>query len=75
METVLPWWNGQTGSGKLPEERLDIYIGRLAEAEECRKLKLAPRGERYRRLVEELMDVACAGNRNCDTGCFGSRGI
>jgi tRNA threonylcarbamoyladenosine biosynthesis protein TsaE len=59
----------------LPEERLDIYIDRLAEDEDCRKLKLAPRGERYRRLVEELMDVACAGNRNCDTGCFGSRGI
>ena len=26
----------------LPEERLDIYIDRLAEDEDCRKLKLAP---------------------------------
>ncbi|OPZ74227.1 MAG: tRNA threonylcarbamoyladenosine biosynthesis protein TsaE [Firmicutes bacterium ADurb.Bin456] len=46
----------------LPGDRLDIYIDRLAEDENRRKIKLAPRGERYRRLVEELMDVVCAGN-------------
>ena len=60
----------------LPEERLDVYIDRLAgEDEDGRKLELVPRGERYQRLVEELMDVVCAGNRNCDTGCFGGGGI
>lgn len=46
----------------LPEERLDIYINRYTESENSREITTAPRGERYRRLVEELMAVVCAGN-------------
>lgn len=46
----------------LPEERLDITINRCPEGEDLREITTAPRDERYRRLVEELMAVVCAGN-------------
>lgn len=46
----------------LPGERLDIYIKRGTGGEESREISAAPRGERYRLLVEELMTVVRAGN-------------
>ncbi len=58
--TLLEW--ADQVRGLLPDERLDIYIDRRPEGEDCRELKVKPKGERYRRLVEELMTVACAGN-------------
>ncbi len=46
----------------LPEERLDIAINRIDEGVDSREIIPAPHGERYRRLLKELMDVVCAGN-------------
>lgn len=46
----------------LPVERLEIHINRGTEGEEFREIRLIPRGNRYRQLVEELMSVVCSGN-------------
>ncbi|MFA4886136.1 MAG: tRNA (adenosine(37)-N6)-threonylcarbamoyltransferase complex ATPase subunit type 1 TsaE [Desulfotomaculaceae bacterium] len=46
----------------LPQDRLDITITRCPEGDDFREITLAPLGDRYRQLVEELMAVVCAGN-------------
>ncbi|MDD4236970.1 MAG: tRNA (adenosine(37)-N6)-threonylcarbamoyltransferase complex ATPase subunit type 1 TsaE [Desulfotomaculaceae bacterium] len=46
----------------LPEERLDIFIDRGTEGDECREIRIIPCGDRYRLLVEELMAVVCSRN-------------
>lgn len=46
----------------LPEERLDITINRCPEGEDLREITTTPQGERYRQLVEELIDIVCTGN-------------
>lgn len=46
----------------LPRERLEISFGRAADGSDRRELSLTPIGERYRRLVEELMAVVCPGD-------------
>lgn len=58
--TVMEW----AGRVKelLPEERLDIFMNRCPEGEDLREITMVPLGERYRRAVEELMTVVCAGN-------------
>ncbi|MCL6611037.1 MAG: tRNA (adenosine(37)-N6)-threonylcarbamoyltransferase complex ATPase subunit type 1 TsaE [Peptococcaceae bacterium] len=44
----------------LPGERLDISITRAGD--QCRQIVFTPRGERYRRLVEEMKKFVRAGN-------------
>lgn len=46
----------------LPGERLDVIINRGTEDDECREIRMIPRGERYRLLVKELMAIVCTGN-------------
>jgi tRNA threonylcarbamoyladenosine biosynthesis protein TsaE len=46
----------------LPQDRLDITITRRPEGDDFREITLAPLGDRYRQLVEELIAVVCAGN-------------
>ncbi|NLI14263.1 tRNA (adenosine(37)-N6)-threonylcarbamoyltransferase complex ATPase subunit type 1 TsaE [Pelotomaculum propionicicum] len=46
----------------LPHERLDITIARSQEGDDSREITLAPLGDRYRRLVEELMAVVHPGH-------------
>ncbi len=46
----------------LPEERLDITIVRRPDDDDSREITLAPLGDRYRRLVEELMAVVHPGH-------------
>lgn len=58
--TVVEW--AERVAELLPAERLDIYINRRPEGEDLREIALAPRGERYRRLVEELTAVVRAGH-------------
>ena len=58
--TVLEW--ADRAPETLPEERLDITIKRRPEGEDYREITLTPRGEKYRRLVEELTTVVRAGN-------------
>ncbi|MCL6634423.1 MAG: tRNA (adenosine(37)-N6)-threonylcarbamoyltransferase complex ATPase subunit type 1 TsaE [Peptococcaceae bacterium] len=58
--TVVEW--ADLVAGLLPAERLDVYLNSCPEGEEMREIAMAPRGERYRRLVEELMAVVRAGN-------------
>jgi len=58
--TVVEW--AEKVEGLLPAERLDIYINRRPEGEDSREIVLTPRGERYRRLAEELITVVCAGH-------------
>lgn len=58
--TLVEW--GELVEELLPEERLDLRIARCPAGEELRQITAAPRGERYRLLVEELMADVCAGN-------------
>lgn len=58
--TVVEW--ADRAPETLPEERLDITIKRRPEGEDYREITLTPRGEKYRRLVEELTTVVRAGN-------------
>lgn len=58
--TVVEW--AERVDGLLPAERLDIVINRCPEGEDLREIITVPRGERYRRLVEELITVVCTGN-------------
>jgi tRNA threonylcarbamoyladenosine biosynthesis protein TsaE len=44
----------------LPEERLEIFIERIAE--DSRKIIFHPYGERYKLLVEELKNLVSAGD-------------
>lgn len=46
----------------LPGDRLDVFINRCPEGEDLREITLGPRGERYQRLVRELITVVRAGN-------------
>ncbi len=46
----------------LPPERLDIQIENVPRSENARKIIFLPRGERYRRLTEELKRLVCAGD-------------
>lgn len=58
--TLLEW--AERAGKLLPAERLDIYLKRRPEGEDLRMITTEPRGERYRRLVEELMTVVRTGN-------------
>ncbi|OPY58263.1 MAG: tRNA threonylcarbamoyladenosine biosynthesis protein TsaE [Pelotomaculum sp. PtaU1.Bin035] len=49
-------------AGLLPAERLDIIIKRSPEGEDIRHITFIPHGEGLEGLVEELMDLVCAGN-------------
>lgn len=46
----------------LPDERLDIILTRDGETEEGRLIQFFPRGNRYHKLVEELMILVRSGN-------------
>lgn len=46
----------------LPQDRLDITITRCPEGDDFREITLAPLGDRFRQLVEELMTVVRIGN-------------
>lgn len=56
--TLLEW--AELVAGVLPEDRLDITISRAGE--DSREIVFTPRGERYRRLVEELKRTVRAGD-------------
>ncbi|MCL6638486.1 MAG: tRNA (adenosine(37)-N6)-threonylcarbamoyltransferase complex ATPase subunit type 1 TsaE [Firmicutes bacterium] len=58
--TLIEW--AEKVTDVLPEERLEIYLGGGAGGSDFREIALVPFGERYRRLVEELMAVVCTGN-------------
>ncbi len=46
----------------LPQDRLDITISRCPEGDNFREIALAPLGDRFRRLVKELITVVRSGN-------------
>ncbi len=46
----------------LPAERLDIFIEKQQGDDNLRILRIIPRGVRYNKLVEELMQRVCAGH-------------
>ena len=46
----------------LPAERLEVLIDRGTEGENFREIKMIPRGDRYRLLIEELMADVCSGS-------------
>lgn len=46
----------------LPQERLEINITRIGDAEQERQLEFLPSGDRYLQLVEELMKLVRARN-------------
>ena len=56
---TLVEWAGQVAD-ILPGDRLDIEIS--SAGDDCRKVTLIPRGERYHRLVEELSRHVRAGD-------------
>lgn len=56
--TLVEW--GDIVAGVLPGDRLDISISRTGD--ESRQITIAPRGERYHRLVEEMKRRVCTGS-------------
>lgn len=58
--TVVEW--AERVAAVLPEERLEIYIGPGKDGCDAREIVFSPRGERYRRLVEELKTLVCTGD-------------
>lgn len=46
----------------LPDERLDVRINRCPAGEDIRQIAFSPRGERYRLLVKELMEIVHTGH-------------
>ena len=58
--TLIEW--AEKVPEALPRERLEIQFGRGAGDSDRREITLVPLGDRYRRLVEELMAVVCSGD-------------
>lgn len=57
--TLLEWANEV--EQYLPHQRLDVFITKLPGEEEKRKFELVPHGERFERMVKELMQRVRAG--------------
>jgi len=58
--TLIEW--AEQVEQYLPAERLDIFIEKQLDDDNFRKLRLIPRGTRYNKLVEELMQHVSAGH-------------
>lgn len=58
--TVIEW--PERVAELLPVVRLDIFINRSPESEEVRNITFVPYGEDLTGLVEELMNLVCAGD-------------
>ncbi|MCG9966700.1 tRNA (adenosine(37)-N6)-threonylcarbamoyltransferase complex ATPase subunit type 1 TsaE [Pelotomaculum terephthalicicum JT] len=61
--TVIEW--AERVAELLPEVRLDVFIDRIdrsPESEDVRKITFVPYGEGMTGLIEELMDLVCAGD-------------
>ncbi len=58
--TLIEW--ADQVAGALPQDRLDITICAGPEAGEIRVISFTPRGERYRRLMEEYGTIVRSGN-------------
>ena len=58
---TLVEWAGRVAAA-LPEDRLDITFEVTLEMDDVREIKFFPRGEYFRRLVEELRKIVRAGN-------------
>jgi len=58
---TLVEWAGLVAAA-LPDDRLDIAFEVAPGMDDVREIRFSPRGERFRRLVEELRKVVRAGN-------------
>ncbi|WP_427910073.1 tRNA (adenosine(37)-N6)-threonylcarbamoyltransferase complex ATPase subunit type 1 TsaE [Pelotomaculum schinkii] len=57
--TLIEW--AERVREALPAERLEILINRGTQ-DEFREIRMLPRGDRYRLVVEGLMSVVCSGS-------------
>ncbi len=58
--TMIEW--AEKVEQYLPAERLDVIIEKQPGDDNLRMLRIIPRGARYNKLVEELMQHVCSGH-------------